>query len=107
MGRKSSYVPLTQEELDAPSSEFTVAPQSRVAGSTILNELLKHVTDGTGWEHLEEPAASRTRLRRGARRGELSSLYDFVKGNPVFSPERVESFRRLAVLEAEVAGRLS
>ena len=47
MGRKSSNVPLTQEELDAPSSGFTVAPQSRVAGSTILNELLKHVTDGT------------------------------------------------------------
>ena len=106
MGRKSSYVPLTQEELDTLGTVFHVAGQARVNGSAILNSLLMHVS-GVAWESCPEFTAARLRLRRSARKKEFAKLYSFVVSLPeVFSPERQEDFRRLAVLESQVAARL-
>ena len=106
MSRRQTYEPLTPSELDALGEVFHVAPQARVSGSTILNDLLCHVA-GTPWDSLEEAAAARTRLRRSARRREFAALAAFVsKHANVFSAHRVEAFRRLAALEFEVATRL-
>ena len=79
---------------------------TRVPGSVILNSLLQHVS-GVPWERVQEPAAARTRLRRGARKGEFSAVHEFViTRTKVFTGERRVQFEAVAALERDIRRRV-
>ena len=107
MTRLVDFVPLSEVELACLENVFVVGPQARVAGSTILNDLLRHAC-GASWDKLEEPLATRMRFRRGAKMAELARLAEYVKGRPdLFSRERIAQFEVVARLESDVRRRMA
>ena len=106
MTRLVDFVPLSEAELACLENVFVVGPQARVAGSTILNDLLRHVA-GASWETLDEPTAARMRLRRGAKSEEFTSLHAFVDARrDVFASVRVAQFAAVAALEKGLRRRM-
>lgn len=105
MRRRVSFTALTPTEIEALNEVFVTAGQARVPGSVILNGLVAHAC-GVAWENITEAQAVRMRLRRSAKRGEMQAVAAYVtQRRDVFEPERVEVFRRIAQLEADLRRR--